>query len=150
MSNNSLALALVAAKICKPDEIKGCTVDEVSELERLVGIKFPSQYRNFLLDVGNGAGNFFRGTDIFFRALDDLNGEAIALLEENGEVFSLPEDAFVFSMHQGYEFNYFLASDGENPPVYQYVEGNGMPVITWKTFDDYIRDAIDLHTPHAA
>lgn len=48
--------------------------------------------------------------------------------------FTLPADAFVFSMHQGYEFNFFVICEGNDPPVYKYVEGGGPPVLVWDSF----------------
>ncbi|MBH8566157.1 hypothetical protein I8748_29045 [Nostoc sp. CENA67] len=35
----------------------------------------------------------------------------------------LPEDAFVFLMHQGYMFWFLITSEGDDPPVYGYEEG---------------------------
>lgn len=39
-------------------------------------------------------------------------GDLLVMLGENQDSFNLPEDAFVFSMHQGFEFNYFRFSEG--------------------------------------
>jgi SMI1-KNR4 cell-wall len=76
-----------------------------------------------------------------------LQEEAVALLNYNNEDFILPTDAFVFSMHQGYEFKYFKTSEGDDPPVYQYVEGNGHPpVMVWNSFSSYLTYCIAQHT----
>ena len=32
-------------------------------------------------------------------------------------------DAFVFLVHQGYACNFFLLHDGDDPPVYESVQG---------------------------
>jgi hypothetical protein len=48
-------------------------------------------------------------------------------------------------MHQGYEFDYFIASEGGDPPVYQYVEGNGRPLRVWNSFSDFLRKSIGSH-----
>ena len=146
MSNESLNSALVKAKICKPEDIAGCSEEEIASLECLAGIKFPSQYRWFLSKAGKAAGDFFKGTDIYVSALNGIKSEAASLIAGNTENFALPSDAFVFSMHQGYEFCFFCASDGEDPPVYQYIEGNGSPRVVWSSFSEFIRDAIRVHT----
>jgi hypothetical protein len=108
MSDESLNTALVKAKICKPEDIAGCSEEGIASLECLAGIKFPSQYRWFLSEAGKAAGDFFKGTDIYVPALKCLNSEATSLIYENKENFVLPSDAFVFSMHQGYEFCFFV------------------------------------------
>lgn len=101
-------------------------------------------YRNFLLEIGHRAGLLFQGTDIFLGSIKELTKEAKGLLEENQESFNLPEDAFVFSMHQGYEFNYFRFSEGNNPPVYQYIEGEGEPKLAWDSFSSFLSDQINI------
>lgn len=146
MNKEALISSLIDAQICKRGEVKGCSLEEVALLERSAGLSLPLQYREFLLGVGKGAGKFFHGTDIFLPALNGLKEEAVNLLKENEEDFSLPKDAFVFSMHQGYEFSYFNTSEGDDPPVYQYVEGNGPPVLTWKSFSEFLNDSIALHS----
>lgn len=80
--------------------------------------------------------------NLFLHAINGLKEEAINLLKENNENFVLPNNAFVFLMHQGYEFCYFIFSDGTDPPVYQYVEGNGPPVLTWSSFSEFLRSSI--------
>jgi hypothetical protein len=98
--------------------------------------------------MGHRAGRFFQGTDIFYGdGLFDLRQDAEELLEEDegDEVIRLPEDAFVFAMHQGYEFTYFRLSEGDDPPVYQFMEGKGPPVKSWPSFSDYLIAYAELH-----
>ncbi len=45
---------------------KECSLEEVKLLEQSLGLDLPMQYKEFLLGIGNGAGKFFQGTDIFF------------------------------------------------------------------------------------
>lgn len=145
LTQNTLIALLLAARVCTREELSGCSQRDIAQLEASAGIPLPRQYSEFLCAMGHGAGAFFQGTEIFFAALDGLRNRAVDLLAENGENFCLPTDAFVFAMHQGYEFNYFLLSQGENPAVYQYVEGRGNPVLTWKTLSEFLSDAIAAH-----
>lgn len=146
MKKEVLVSALIDAKICERSDIQAATLEEVTMLEDALGTKLPAQYREFLLGIGHGAGRFLKGTDIFLPALDGLRDEASDLLSENNEDAELSSDAFVFSMHQGYEFTYFKTSEGDDPPVYQYVEGNGPPALTWNTFNEYLREQIARHS----
>jgi len=145
MKKENLFFLLVDSKICSVDEIKGASLHQIEELERTAGKKLPKEYCEFLLAVGNGAGNFLRGTDIFLPNLDGIKEEAEKLLRENAEEVELTPETFVFSMHQSYEFTYFDFLEGDNPPIYQYVEGNGPPVLTWGSFDNYLNDVIGQH-----
>jgi len=142
ISRHAIIECLVKEEICKADEIKGASFAEVEELEAATGKDLPAQYREFLLGLGNGAGDFFQGRDIFLPSLTGLKEEAINLLKENKEKAELNENQFVFSMHQGYEFTYFDLMEGDDPPVYQYVEGKGPPVLTWHLLSAFLRDSI--------
>lgn len=53
----------------------------------------------------------------------NLIEDAKILLEENNFPEVLPADAFVFWMHQGYQFAFFRIGEGEDPPVYHFEEG---------------------------
>lgn len=48
-----------------------CTIEEVEEIERWSGHRFPEAYREFLLWMGRGGG-FLQGFDCFYRHLKDL------------------------------------------------------------------------------
>jgi len=146
MDNKEIISLLSENKIANNKEIKGFTASEVEQCEQAIGAKLPNQYREFLLAIGHAAGLLFQGTDILFRNVEnllELRKDAEELLAENEETFVLPADAFVFSMHQGYEFNFFVISEGNDPPVYQYVEGDGPPVLVWDRFSAFIRNSIN-------
>lgn len=145
MNKETLISMLISANICQTSDIRGAALEDVAALERAIGQNLPAQYREFLLGIGRGAGEFLQGTDIFLSALDGLKDDAISLLRENDENIALADDAFVFSMHQGYEFTYFNISEGDDPPVYQYVEGNGPPVLAWNSFSEFLSDSIAQH-----
>ena len=50
-------------------------------------------------------------------------------------------------MHHGYELNYFL-SVGDEPPVFQFVEGWKSVSNPWPAFSDFIAAAIRSHLKH--
>lgn len=105
-----------------------------------------SSYKEFLRAMGKGAGMFFRGTAMFLPDLNKgLKTAARELLEENQQPTQVLDDAFVFSMHQGYQFDYFYTTDGDDPPVYHYMEGEGAPQLRWTSLSVYLRGAIAWH-----
>jgi hypothetical protein len=63
------------------------------------------------------------GTDVFYRKVWGLRDGATELLQENNVAATLPDDAFVFYMHQGYQFMFFHTQEGDNPAVCYYNEG---------------------------
>lgn len=145
MTPSEIRDQLVANGIAAVTDIYGCTQLEIENLERLVGSPLPLAYKQFLLAIGHGAGAFLNGTDVFYGQVATLTDAAKMLLAENGLPDELPKDGFVFYMHQGYEFGYFQTGDGADPPVYQYVEGNGAPKLVWPSFTGYLVDMIRIH-----
>ncbi len=126
------------------DEIRGCTPDEVAEIEARFGLPLPGMYRAFLLAMGRGAGRFLAGTHVFYPTVLELRQWAEELLRECGQPFALPGDAFVFLDHQGYQFGYFHTSGGEDdPPTYRYVECEPAPVLNNASFSGFLRSALE-------
>ncbi len=146
LNKEAIISCLIDKKICTKEEMEGCSLENVEMREKNASLSLPLQYREFLLGIGRGAGILFQGTDIFFPSIIGLKTDAVNLLKENGENFTLSSVDFVFSMHQGYEFCYFNTSEGDDPPVYQYIEGSGSPMIVWKSFSDFLMDSIDIYS----
>ncbi len=136
---------LLGGGIAAATDLRGCTQREIDDLERRVGAPLPGAYQQFLAAIGHQAGAFLRGTDVSYGQARGLTDAAKALLAEDAALHNLPEDAFVFYMHQGYEFGYFRLGAGEDPPVYQYVEGRGRPRVAWPSFTAYLVDAMEGH-----
>jgi SMI1-KNR4 cell-wall len=141
---------LIELKLAFPDELLGCTQDELIELEAQLGVLLPKAYQEFLLLMGHGAGKFLRGSDCFFKDLPVLKNWAIALLEENNFSESLPEDAFVFLMHQGYQFSFFMLSEGEDPPTYSYSEETNETsfIKSHERYSDFLMIEVEIHAKY--
>ena len=80
-------------------------------------------YQEFLLSMGRSAGQFLRGSDCFLNHIPQLQEWAVELLQENNFAESLPEDAFIFLMHQGYQFSFFRVSEGADPRLTHTAKG---------------------------
>ena len=125
-----------------------CTLEEVEELERWCGHRFPEAYREFLLWMGRSGGGFLAGSDCFYRHLKDLPAAALELLAEDQFTGQLPANIFIFFMHQGYQFNFFYFDDGDDPPVYWYIEEIPTRVAftqLYAHFSDFILTEIEGH-----
>ena len=136
MKTDEVVNVLVRKQIAQPQEIVGCTDEEISELEQQVGLTLPTAYRDFLRTMGHRAGGFMVGTDFFY---DDLRGLRDALVESLAQMrvdFHVPSDLFVFSSHQGYIFHFFRTTEGDDPPVYGFSEADPTVRQMWPRFSD--------------
>lgn len=136
--------------LVSPNEFFPCSPDEVIWSEQQLGISLPKAYQEFLLWMGHGAGQFLRGSDCFFKHLPDLQEWAVELLQENNVLEPLPEDAFVFLMHQGYQFSFFRLSEGDNPPTYSYCEGTNQTSFTrtHDRFSDFLATEVERYAKY--
>lgn len=98
-----------------------CTMAEIQELEEKQGTQFPGGYVEFLETMGKDAGQFMVGSFAYYKDLELINAEAKELLKANN-FKDLPENTFVFWMHQGYQFAFFSLNKEDDPPVFYYNE----------------------------
>lgn len=115
-----------------------CVKEEINMIESISGVKLPEAYKDFLLLMGRGAGDLMAGSSVFFDEIFDLDEGAKELLMENN-VPELPENAYVFWMHQGYQFAFFLAGNSQDPEVYYYCEGQSEFELTNLHFTDFLK-----------
>lgn len=141
---NQILSNLVEEGAISSSSFVGCSASEIAAVEAHFNCDLPKSYRAFLAVAGRAAGKLFKGTDIFYPRLVQLQCEAIRLFLENGVQQTLPENAKVFCMHQGYEVNYFLPGS-DNPAVYQYVEGQNSATKSWESFSEFLRQSILQH-----
>ena len=122
----------------------GCSLDEIAQVEMELRATLPATYREFLLALGSSGGAFLQGSDFAWSQLARINREARELVRSAGA--RLPPSAFVFLMHQGYQFLFFAVSEGRDPQVLRFEEGGsiqpvGMAFSEWflSAADDEIR-----------
>ncbi len=110
---------------------------ESIEIEQ--NLRLPKTYKDWFYGGGPGKQKF-AGTDMDFPNLANLREWAKELLVESGIKFKLPNNAYVFAMHQGYQFMYFLCGDDDDPEVWYFHEGNKEPQIKWTSFSEFAND----------
>jgi hypothetical protein len=107
------------------ERLKSLGLFELKEFEEKVNVTLPKEYRDFLLLMGRSAGNYMKGSSVFYEQLLHLKEWTDELINENN-LPPLPPDAFPFWMHQGYQAAYFRTTEGDNPPVYYFTEGKDL------------------------
>ncbi len=115
----------------------GCSAAEIASLKSRATSTLPDSYLQFMEMAGNGVDDFLTGSDIFLRDLEGMREAAEELLQEAG-LPPLPQDAFVFSMHQGYQFYFF-----HNAGVYYFHEGAKEILKRYDSFDDFFESVVD-------
>lgn len=125
----------------------GCSEEEITRLEKCFGLSLPMAYKEFLLWMGKDAGPILRGSNCFYSDLFQLNHWANRLLDENGLPDRVPENAFVFFMHQGYQFAFMYPSESEDPAIYYFNEMSYEPdllfTISYPSFTAFLDDEIE-------
>jgi hypothetical protein len=121
--------------------ISGCTAEEVTAFERAHAVRLPVAYRTFLRYLGKGAGPMFLGSDFHFQGLSGIRdlAEHVTMNDDlTDRVVLLPDDAFAFMEHQGYQIWFFRLTEGDDPPVYYYLEDHPPILKQSATFTDFI------------
>lgn len=115
-----------------------CSDNDIALMEREANVALPAAYKAYLLVAGQNPPSAWVGSDCTINYLPKLAAWAEGLLAECNQP-ALPEQAFVFLMHQGYQFFYFI-SDGssDDPPVFYYHEGEPETVKRFERFSDLV------------
>lgn len=133
--------SLLKSDLANESDLQGCSEAEIDELERSEGCKLPQRYRDFLGLMGHNAGKFNQGSSFLYHRVFGLTKYAKETMASGP--FQLPENTFVFFSHQGYIFAYFKLSEGDNPPVFTYMEGEQAPILWGNSFTEYLEKALD-------
>lgn len=116
----------------KPDTTIGCNDLEIQEIMKAQGVRrLPKIYEHFLRKMGKQAGSFLYGDEFLYLSLLDLKQELIEKLKITPTAkFELPERAFVFWMHDCYQFMYFVLDDNDDnddPRVFYWMDNMQEP-----------------------
>lgn len=126
-------------------QVRGCSDSEIAEVQNRLGIRLPEVYREFLATMGRGAGPLFQGDSIFYPNMLNHRREIEYIIvneEMTDYVLRLPDDAVAFLTHQGYEFFYFSAGEGEDPAVYSFRDGALEATKCFEHLSDFFDNAV--------
>ena len=121
----------------------GYSKREIGQLEDYANFALPDTYKEFLAHFGKGTGKYLDDINLYYDGVFKNRNSAKELLEEDESDFNLKETDFVFSSYQGGQFMYFSLIEGDDPPVYYYSEGAGVPSKTSDKFSECITDIFE-------
>jgi hypothetical protein len=133
---------LTAAGLASQGQVEGCSEADIAGLEATLGVKLPAVYRRFLARMGRSAGELLVGTDFLFHDLPTLRQQAERLLEQQGARVTLDAQAFVFAVHQGYQFLFFETDGGPDPEVFLFVDGENEPQKVADSFSTWLTGCV--------
>jgi hypothetical protein len=122
---DNLVNRLINGKIATREQIKGCSEKDIEELEKEFKLKLPNAYKTFLKLIGLGGGKFWSSERFHYRQLFLIPKIVENIIRDEdlkNVLVELPADTFVFLVHHDYEFFFFCTNEGEDPPVYYYLE----------------------------
>jgi hypothetical protein len=132
---------LTEAGLINPGVLKGCSPEEIGQVEAKFRLQLPAVYNEFLQRLGKAAGRFLVGSDYLFPAPLRLRDDTEALLRESSTRFKLDENDFVFMGHQGYQFLFFRVADSPDPPVCLLLEGEE-PKTVFRHFSEWLLSCV--------
>lgn len=130
---------LISHRFFSPLQAKGCSEKQIEQVKNCIPVALPSVYLAFLRAMGRSAGRFMYGSNVFYPHIFKLQTQALDLLAEDCTAPALPPNAFVFLMHQGYNFNWFLAGGSDDPEVWHFTEGMSAFQKLACSFTEYLR-----------
>lgn len=123
----------------------GFSETDVAAAEQRLGLRLPTVFRAYLLELGKFRGELFRGSDVAgIDDFDQFRADALALMAETDSSLNLPADAIVFQFHQGYTFLFLHANGAFDGPVLQYIENEPAPAQAYDAFAEMLDSELSL------
>lgn len=123
-------------------EVKtACTEEELNELEKKLGIKFPRSYKELYLILGVHYGFGVIDENSFdFPDYIGMRKKALELISTSETDFQLEEDMLVFGcVVENDVFFFFKLDEGDDPPVYEYRRGDDSYTLIDKKFSSFVQ-----------
>lgn len=124
------------------EEFRGCTDDEIQDIENECNVELPEAYISCMKKIGKYAGGFQRGTEFFYPSVKSQKRYAKNRVSEWNVDFEFESDDFVFCGLQGYSFWFFNTRLSEDPPVFHYMEGDEEATKVADSFSEWLFDEI--------
>ncbi len=144
---------MIATKVASPDEIRGCSPEELAVFERDYDLRLPESYRAFLARAGHSAGKLFAWdhVDAYYPAVMSMLDDSRRALDEPSEVddedeesvlrtVSLPDKALVILGRLDEQFHFIVCEGGDDTPVFYFSEEGEPPKRSYDSVLDWLED----------
>jgi hypothetical protein len=133
---------IIANGFADDETLEGCTPAEILSIETQLGIALPDVYRTFLKEMGKCTGDFLSGIDVTYPAILSFKETAQRLLRY-ANASPLSSTAFVFALHQDYQFMFFDTTKGDDPPIFHYREKDVKSRQLYDSYSNWLRASLD-------
>lgn len=146
-------------------DFKGCSDQQINDLEVKLRVRLPDAFREFLKWFGAKGGLILRGSDVYYPYLigsvwesyieEGIYPEDISLLKFSIELLNnygfkgeeMLSNAIVIFSHQGTAFRFINTNEGNDPPVYMFAEqGEWLksgPILWGASFSEYLLSTLE-------
>jgi hypothetical protein len=133
-SPKALAAKLIEAGLATPETVAGCSEEEISQLEAKAGVLLPAAYKDFLRTFGKECGTFLNDCCFLYSTLLLYCRPLAEELAHANELRLMPT-WFVF-LERDVMFLYFDTTQGDDPPVWRFKEGDSKPELMAESFSN--------------
>lgn len=130
-----LCEVIAASGLCEGEHVAGMNQEQISTLENKYAVRLPKAYKEWLAEFGASSSGIFYSVTFTYPQLEEAQRRAKKLASVDG--FSLPESAIVFLIDDC-SFCYFDATEGDDPPVYEFYENHTSATKIQDSFSDWL------------
>jgi hypothetical protein len=135
MTPQELAHLIIESGLPDSEGTAGCSEADIADIESRSNVKLPVAYRDFLLALGRSSEDFFSDVSFVYPTIRDDQKSITNILG----TFKLPASAYVFMVRNDLIL-FFDIKDGDDPPVYRYVQGDQATEKAADTFSEFLTD----------
>lgn len=143
-----LRQTLTSALKVKPRSILGFSTEEIGEVQRRFGFPVPAAYQAYLQCFGHANGGLLCDGQSTWSSVSQLIETSDLREFAETALVVFPQQLIVVYAHQGYLFDFIDATEGDNPPVYRWQEGDRQVGRAFWSFTAYLASAIDWAISH--
>jgi hypothetical protein len=115
--------------------------EDIINYEEIMNVKFPLAYKEFLLICGKYRGSSFFTSNYYIDNYPKMWKLIKEELHLSKSPFKFSDSLYPFAEFLEYgKFWYFKLDEGDNPPVYSYIENHLFPQKEYATFTDCVKD----------
>jgi hypothetical protein len=122
-------------------DLRGCARAEIAVLENRIGVRLPEAFTEYLLAMGNGCGSLMQGDEFGIEGVEVAERVASEITTESDCAWKPARRMLPFRQHHGYTFTFFYTDeDGNDPPVWAYMEAEPGPREWSPSFTCWLRE----------